>query len=101
MSIAQPAPSPSTRTRILLVDDDPVELDAYRRILGEERYQFTTAAGGTEAAALAREAAFDVIISDLTMPGDIDGLELLRAIRESDLDVPVILSTGGPTLDSA
>ena len=43
---------------------------------------------------------FDVIISDISMPG-MDGLALLRAVRERDLDVPVLLMTGDPQLETA
>ena len=45
-------------------------------------------------------SAFDVIVSDIRMPG-MDGLSLLRAIRKLDLDVPVVFLTGSPSLESA
>ena len=48
----------------------------------------------------ASEADFDVIVTDISMP-DMDGIQLLRRIREHDLDVPVILFTGAPTVESA
>ena len=55
---------------------------------------------GARRRALARERAFDAIVSDIAMPG-MNGIALLRAVREHDLDVPVILMTGGPAIESA
>jgi YesN/AraC family two-component response regulator len=54
-----------------------------------------TASDGREAADAAREKSFDVIVSDIAMP-EMDGLELLRDVREHDLDVPFVIMTGGP-----
>lgn len=88
------------RPRVLVVDDDPDALELCRAAL-EDGYELVTALGGDAAAAMIRPKAFDVVLSDITMPGGLDGLQLLRAIREIDRDVPVLLSTGGPTLESA
>src|SRR3569623_2918648 len=52
------------------------------------------------AAELGRTRTFDVVVSDVTMPG-MSGLELLRAVREHDLDLPVVLMTGGPDVKDA
>jgi EAL domain-containing protein (putative c-di-GMP-specific phosphodiesterase class I) len=60
----------------------------------------TAAANGGEAVAQLDAASFDVVLSDIRMPG-MDGLSLLRAIRGRDLDVPVIFLTGSPTLETA
>ena len=59
-----------------------------------------TAGDGREAANAARDKSFDVIVSDIAMP-EMDGIELLRTVREHDLDVPFIIMTGGPDVDSA
>lgn len=94
------AAGPAHRGLILLVDDEPTITRGYARNLTASGYQVVVAHDGMEAAALFRERAFDVIISDISMPG-MSGLELLRAVREHDLDVPVILMTGGPAMQSA
>jgi EAL domain-containing protein (putative c-di-GMP-specific phosphodiesterase class I)/CheY-like chemotaxis protein len=86
--------------RILVVDDD----DALRLSL----VRFLVHAGFTvvevdrvSRALIALDASpFDVVVSDVNMP-DGGGLELLRAVRRIDLDVPVILITGDPTLEAA
>jgi EAL domain-containing protein (putative c-di-GMP-specific phosphodiesterase class I) len=59
-----------------------------------------TACNGAEAAELVRRCAFDVVVSDISMP-EMTGIAFLKAVRAYDLDVPVILMTGEPSLESA
>jgi DNA-binding NarL/FixJ family response regulator len=86
--------------RILVVDDEPELLE----ILGEWfaccGTQIQTASDGFQAVALARQAPFDVIITDLKMPG-MDGLQLLSIVKELDPTVEVIFLTGTGTMDDA
>jgi EAL domain-containing protein (putative c-di-GMP-specific phosphodiesterase class I) len=100
----EPAPvvasDAASRGLILIVDDEPSIARAYARTLSAAGFSVETANDGREAAAAARDRSFDVIVSDITMP-EMSGLELLRAIREHDLDVPFVLMTGGPAVDSA
>lgn len=86
--------------KILLVDDDPLVLGTLQRVLEAEGFAVVTAADGREAMAKIAAGRYEVIVSDITMPG-MDGLELLRSVRERDLDVPVVLMTGFPTLETA
>jgi EAL domain-containing protein (putative c-di-GMP-specific phosphodiesterase class I) len=88
------------RGRVLVVDDDVTTARAYGRILTSAGFAVTLANDGDEAAAVARAQGFDAIITDITMPGT-NGLALLRSVRQHDLDVPVILMTGGPAIESA
>ena len=88
------------RGEILLVDDEHSIARAYARTLGAAGFTVETAHDGKAAAAATRARKFDVIVSDITMPG-MNGLELLRLVREHDLDVPFVLMTGGPAIDSA
>jgi EAL domain-containing protein (putative c-di-GMP-specific phosphodiesterase class I)/CheY-like chemotaxis protein len=102
---AGPGPDPvavdaPSRGLILLVDDEPAIARAYSRTLGTAGFTVVTAADGKEAVAASRDRSFDVIISDIAMP-EMDGIELLRHIREHDLDVPFVIMTGGPAVDSA
>jgi EAL domain-containing protein (putative c-di-GMP-specific phosphodiesterase class I) len=85
---------------VLLVDDEGAIARAYARSLGDAGFEVVCAYDGTQAAEVARGRRFDVIVSDITMP-QMNGLELLRAVREHDLDVPFVLMTGGPAIDSA
>lgn len=92
--------APQANAKILVVDDERDLVDMYARILKEFGYVVTTAEDGTQALARLGEAEFDAIVSDINMPG-MDGVRLLRAVRERHLDVPVLLVTGKPSLDSA
>ncbi len=86
--------------RILLVDDEPALLRATTRHLVLARYEVTTAANGREALEKLRQGTFDAIVSDISMP-ELDGIQLLRAVRADDADVPVILVTGAPDIATA
>jgi EAL domain-containing protein (putative c-di-GMP-specific phosphodiesterase class I) len=84
----------------LLVDDEPTIVRGFARILTSAGFSVQIAHDGREAAELARGMSFDAIVSDIAMP-EMTGLQLLRSVREHDLDVPVILMTGGPAVESA
>ncbi|HYO96517.1 MAG TPA: response regulator, partial [Polyangiaceae bacterium] len=88
------------RTTVLLVDDDTAVLRAVGRSLRARGYEVSTAQNGEQAVQQLGERAFDVILSDIGMPG-MDGIQLLREVREHDLNVPVILITGEPAVRTA
>src|SRR5436190_4392300 len=77
---------PGGRGLVLLVDDEPTIVRGYARMLGSAGFAVEVAHDGAEAADLARRRPFDVIISDIAMPG-MSGIALLRSVREHDLDV--------------
>jgi len=85
------------RKRLLFVDDESDFLDAIRRMLYRQRqgWEIIFATSVDEALEEASRIAFDVIVSDVKMPGK-DGFELLRSLHESDETkrVPVIMLTG-------
>ncbi len=85
---------------VLLVDDDPQVLRAYGRILRSAGFAVTEAADGREAKAALDGHDFDLVISDITLPGA-DGIDVLRMARERDPDLPVVLMTGGGDLSTA
>jgi EAL domain-containing protein (putative c-di-GMP-specific phosphodiesterase class I)/CheY-like chemotaxis protein len=86
---------------VLVVDDEQGVREAIARVLGRAGFAVKMAENGLAALDLLRDGEqFHAIVTDLEMPG-IKGIELVRLIRERDLDVPVIILTGNPTLESA
>jgi EAL domain-containing protein (putative c-di-GMP-specific phosphodiesterase class I)/CheY-like chemotaxis protein len=92
--------SPKQPYRILLVDDEFGILRMFKTALTNYGYVTEEARDGREAMERIKSSHFDVIVSDVNMPG-YGGLEFLRGVRERDLDVPVILMTGKPSLEAS
>jgi EAL domain-containing protein (putative c-di-GMP-specific phosphodiesterase class I) len=90
----------SVGRRILVVDDDDALRSSLVRFLVRAGFMVVGVDRASCALAALDTAPFDVVVSDVNMPGG-GGLELLRAVRHVDLDVPVILITGDPTLETA
>ncbi|TRZ98952.1 MAG: sigma-54-dependent Fis family transcriptional regulator [Deltaproteobacteria bacterium] len=86
--------------RVLVVDDEPMIVTLLSTILREKGWDVTEARSGTEGIDLLDRTQFDVILTDLVMPGD-SGIDLLRAAKEIHPDVEVILMTGYATADTA
>jgi EAL domain-containing protein (putative c-di-GMP-specific phosphodiesterase class I) len=93
-------PAAPRRGRILVVDDERDLLDILGTMLAEAGWQVDTAGNGREALTLVDADRYEVVLSDIDMPG-MSGMELLREIRGRDLDVPVLLITGHPRVDTA
>ena len=88
------------RAAVLVVDDEPVVLDVIARAL-QDRFEVTTSQkDGCEAVKHIEEGSFSAVVSDIHMPG-MNGIELLRAMREHDADLPVLLVTGQPSWEGA
>ena len=86
--------------RVLVVDDEPMIVSLLSTILREKGWDVTEARSGTEGIDQLDRARFDVILTDLVMPGD-TGIDLLRAAKEIHPDVEVILMTGYATAETA
>ncbi|MFH2218366.1 MAG: sigma-54 dependent transcriptional regulator [Pseudomonadota bacterium] len=85
--------------KILIADDDPGLRDVMRRMLEKHGFAVVACNDGVEAKKAVDEKHVDLIISDLKMP-KMDGLQLLKAIREEGRDIPFILITGYGSIDS-
>jgi len=85
---------------LLVVDDEAVIREGMRRILASQGYHVETSASGRTAIEKIQEQDFDVVITDLKMPG-MDGIEVLKTIRILQPEVPVIIITGYSTVDTA
>jgi EAL domain-containing protein (putative c-di-GMP-specific phosphodiesterase class I) len=97
----QPVPGREEgKGRVLIVEDDLAVLRGFVRTLTAAGYSVLAAPDGRSAMDLLDREKFDVIVSDINMP-EMNGLQLLRRVREHDLDVPVIMMTGNPALETA
>ncbi|MGH7440537.1 MAG: EAL domain-containing protein [Polyangiaceae bacterium] len=86
--------------RALIVDDDDALLRIHARALERAGYRVERAPDGAAAMRALQKEAFDVIFSDIDMPG-MTGIQLLERVRKHDLDVPVLMITGNPSVESA
>ncbi len=85
--------------RVLVIDDDPLICDGLARILSE-KYSVGTAKNGEEALGKVGEENFDVILTDLVMPG-ISGMDVLKKVKDSRAETKIIMITAYATVDSA
>jgi len=89
------------RPNILVVDDDPATQDLLREILSEEGCRVVTSGSGEEALAVGERESFDLIISDLNLGPQLDGLDVLRSYKSSHPESEVILITAFGSLENA
>ncbi|MCL4809822.1 MAG: EAL domain-containing response regulator [Thermoanaerobaculia bacterium] len=92
-----PPPSISLpgRPRILLVDDEPQALRLFSAFLSASGMEVVAVESAHGALELLGRHRFETVVTDLRMPG-LDGFSLLRAVRERDVDLPVVVVTGCP-----
>ncbi len=90
----------SPLARILCVDDEPVILDGFRKILVLDGYSVDTVETGKEALGLIQKHHYDFVFTDLKMP-EMDGMEVVKAVKYMRPDIDVIIITGYATVESA
>jgi len=88
------------KSKILVVDDDEVVRLSYRRSLTGSSCNVETALNGSEALQAMEQNRYDVVLLDLRMPG-MDGMTVLKTIKEKWPDSEVVIITGYPSLESA
>jgi two-component system nitrogen regulation response regulator NtrX len=86
-------PNDSYRASLLIVDDESAVRDSLRMILEYEGYRVEEAVGGPQALARLADRLPDAVLLDIKMP-EMDGIEVLRALRERGYDVPVLMVSG-------
>jgi two-component system response regulator HydG len=86
--------------RVLVIDDDAGVRESMSRMLRAAGYTVQLAATGEEGFELARGDGFDVILSDMRMPG-LSGIDVLRKLRDARVDASFIVMTGFGTVDTA
>lgn len=85
---------------ILIVDDEPSILETLGGILSDEGFEVITASNGYEAIKQLAQAAPDLVLLDIWMPG-MDGIETLKEVRKEHPSVPVVIITGHGTIETA
>lgn len=89
------------KNKILVIDDEDIVLMSCRRALTPEGYDVKTVRSGEDGLQmLAGEEAYDLVLTDLKMPG-IDGIEVLRIVKEKWPHIKVVIITGYQTVESA
>lgn len=95
------APGDSKRATALVVEDDKSMGRSIARILSAKaNFEVTLVHKPAVALVHARQTGFDIIVSDIVMPS-MTGLDLIKGVRAFDLDVPIILITGTPSIETA
>src|SRR5688500_17571193 len=86
---------------VLLVDDEAELLSVLGRALRGRGHEVEAVGDARKALDLVGSGKnYDVVVSDISMP-DMDGITLLRGVRERNLDLPVVLMTGSPSIETA
>ena len=105
VSVGNEAPAEQTRSslagsRVLVAEDDPLLLRAYTRALTAVGFSVDSAENGEEAVNLLLANAYDAVVSDINLPC-VDGVGVLQAAQRCDADLPVVLVTGTPRIETA
>jgi len=86
--------------QVLIADDEALIRQSVRAVLAHEGFEVSMAASGTEAWLRFREDRPDIVLLDLVL-GDVDGLELLRRMRQETPDAKVVLISAHGSIESA
>lgn len=86
--------------QILIADDDAAVTQVLRRSIEGEQRRIVTASSGTEAVEKVREGEYDLVVVDILMPG-MDGMAVLKHVKNHSPETEVIVVTGHGTLESA
>ncbi len=86
--------------RLLIIDDEDIVLKSCQRILRDSGYSIDTASNGEEGLSMLDLDDYDLVVTDLMMPG-MSGMDVLRTIKEKKIDVTVVIFTGFATAETA
>ena len=89
----------NTKLQVLVIDDDAVVGRSFDRVLSDKGYEVSTALSGEEALETLENSKFDVVFTDIKMPG-MDGLEVTERIKARCPWTPVVVITGYGTEDN-
>src|SRR5262250_1338898 len=92
--------TPKRRKRILAIDDEPTMTEWLKMVIEAEGYEVRTALIGTRGEEIFKQWRPDVVVTDLMLP-DLDGVQLLRRLKEVDPSPEVIVISGQGTIARA
>jgi len=87
-------------SKLLFIDDEDIVLRSSRRIFAGSDYEIDTASSGDEGLAMVRAGNYDIVVTDLKMPG-LSGMEVLKTLRKERPDITVIIFTGYANVETA
>ncbi len=96
----QPDPAAAPKAQLLIVDDDPNTLASLSRAFRLSGHEATVCDNATRALELAKTGSFDLILSDVVMPGK-DGLVFLEEFKALELPTPVVMMSGQAHIEMA
>ena len=85
--------------KILIIDDEPAIIEYLRTIIVELGYDVATACNGLDGCNEAKNQDIKLIVSDLNMPGEMSGINLIKKLRALRPNCPIVIITGYPTGD--
>ena len=88
------------KMNILVIDDESTTVKLYMKLLGDMGHKAVVAKNGEDAIEKAGQKCFDCVILDLVLP-DIQGMEVLKQIKENLMGAPVVIVTGNPSFESS
>ncbi|MGA7722460.1 MAG: response regulator [Ignavibacteriaceae bacterium] len=88
------------KAKILCVDDEPVILDSFRKILVIDGYSVDTVESGKEALGLIQSHHYDFVFTDLKMP-EMSGVDVTKSVKQLRPDIDVVIITGYATVETA
>ncbi|GAB4540695.1 MAG: hypothetical protein Fur0020_10020 [Thermodesulfovibrionia bacterium] len=89
----------SEKGKILVVDDEPIVIKSCESILRSEGYSIESAINGRDAINMLGDNNYDLVITDIKMP-EVDGIDLIRWLRDSRPGIGVVVITGYPSQDT-
>lgn len=98
--VQEDATTPGRDIKVLLVEDEPMTREIVAAFLEEAGYDVTATCTGDEAVILLNEDLFGILLTDITMPGQIDGIGLAEHARQIHPGLPVVFVSGRPGMEA-
>jgi len=88
-------------TKVLIIDDERGIRNSLKEILEFEKYEADVAESGVQGLEKISQTKYDLVFCDIKMPGDLDGMDVLKKMSDEHADIPVVMISGHGTIDIA